>query len=32
MITNAAYKRGFGEMDLEKIEVIGETIEGVASR
>ena len=32
MITNAAYKRGFGEMDLEKIEVIGETIESVASR
>ena len=32
MITNAAYKRGFGEMDLGKIEVIGETIEGVASR
>ena len=32
MITNAAYKRGFGEMDLSKIEVIGEKVENVASR
>lgn len=32
MITAAAYKRGFGEMDLSKIEVKGEKIEDVASR
>lgn len=32
MITNSAYRRGFGEMDLDKIEVIGEQIENVASR
>ncbi|MBR3053323.1 MAG: DUF362 domain-containing protein [Firmicutes bacterium] len=32
MITRAAYKRGLGEMDLEKIEVIGKQIDEVASR
>lgn len=32
MITKAAYKRGMGEMDLAKIEVVGKQIDEVASR
>ena len=32
MITEAAHKRGMGEMDLKKIEVVGKQIEEVASR
>ena len=32
MITKAAYKRGLGEMDLSKIQVIGKQIDEVASR
>ena len=32
MITATAYKRGLGEMDLNKIEVVGEKIENVKSR
>ena len=32
MITKAAAKRGFGEMDLAKIDVIGKQIDEVASR
>lgn len=32
MITKSAHKRGFGEMDLSKIEVIGKQIDEVASR
>lgn len=32
MITNSASKRGLGEMDLEKIQVIGYQIDEVASR
>ena len=32
MLTKAACKRGLGEMDLSKIEVIGKQIEEVASR
>lgn len=32
MITNAAYKRGLGEMNLNNINVVGEKIENVASR
>ena len=29
MITEAAHKRGMGEMDLKKIEVVGKQIEGI---
>lgn len=32
MLTKAAYKRGLGEMDMSKIEVVGETIDAVKSR
>lgn len=32
MITKAAHKRGMGEMDLSKIEVVGKQIDEVASR
>jgi len=32
MITTTAYKRGLGEMDLNKITVVGEKIEDVQSR
>lgn len=31
-LTVAAYKRGLGEMDVNKIEVVGEKVEDVASR
>ncbi len=32
MITKASFNRGMGEMDLSKIEVVGKSIEEVASR
>lgn len=32
MLTKAAYERGLGEMDMDEIEVVGETVEGVKSR
>lgn len=32
MITKTAYERGLGEMDLSKIQVVGETVESVQSR